>query len=689
VDARIPQKRSLTAVAAVGTVVVLVAFASMWWRGRPLDVQYGLYMFHNGPTALLLFWLGRLVLLRRRGSNVGGVLFAIAVLGSVHIAVAAWADVAIVEYGYTDAITYDHPLIPADMPLSASIPLWIMNWLWVPQVVLAVTILPLIFPDGRLPGRRWRIAVWLSCTGAVLVVAATVIDGWPTSTWPVEEPPTVVTALFATGGPILLVAAVLGFVAMVVQWRRSTAERRDQFRVVGITVGVFALVSIATYPWQRVWIPAVLVMFYVLLAAYALAAARYRLHDLEPVFGKAAVATILSVLVAAVYLTIVVGIGSIIGRSSDNALLPLIAVGLVALLIEPARRRARRLVDRILFRRKADRTEVVSRLAERGTTSANAVDMLTDVVELLIRSTGAERAEAWLERDGHQDLMATAGSGTWGVAALVAPMANQEHVFGELRLFAHAAADLTPDARHILGDTAHVVGTAVHNARLTAQLQDQLHELRASRRRLIEAHDTARRGLERDIHDGAQSRLISLRLRIGALKARNNSVADHPMTSELDTLAGEIDAAVGSLRDLARGLHPPILDQSGLVDALRAHVRYLPVPVTVRSHDVGRYEGAVESAAYFSCLEAVQNALRHSGAGAITIDIVADEKTMRFTVSDDGTGFDTAAIRPGTGLANIGDRMSALGGDLRIDSAAGRGTRVTGTVPAHPTAEKR
>lgn len=687
-DARLLHKRSLTAVAAVGTVVVLVAFASMWWRGRALDVQYGLYMFHNGPPALLLFWLGRLVLRRQPGGNVGRVLFAVAVLGALHVAVAAWADVAIVDFGYADAITYDHPLIPASLPLSASVPLWIMNWLWVPQVVLVVTILPLIFPDGHLPGRGWTAAVWLSCAGAFLIMSATVIDGWPTSTWPVEEPPTVVTVLFAAGGPILLAAAVLGFAAMVVQWRRADAQRRYQFRIVGVTAAAFALVALATYPWQQVWIPAVLVMFYVLLAAYALAAARYRLHDLEPVLGKAVVATVLSVLVAAVYLTIVVGIGSIVGRRSDNALLPLIAVGLVALLIEPARRRTRRLVDLIIFRRRADRTEVVSRLAERSTTSSSAVDTLNEVVELLVRSTGAARAEAWLEKDGDQYVVAAAGSATSPVAALVAPIVNQEHVLGELRLFAHTAADLASDARHILGDVAHVLGAAVHNERLTAQLQTQLHELRASRRRLVEAHDTARRGLERDIHDGAQSRLISLRLRIGALKARDNSV-DHLLTAELDTLAAEIDTTVGTLRDLARGLHPPILDQSGLVDALRAHVRYLPVPVSVRSHDIGRYESAVENAAYFSCLEAVQNAMRHSGAGAVTIDVTADQKAVRFTVSDDGTGFDTATIKPGMGLSNISDRVSALGGHLTIDSAVGRGTRVIGSVPAHPTTETR
>lgn len=121
--------------------------------------------------------------MRQPGNRIGAVLMVIAVLGALHTAIAAIADVALVEYGYTAALTYDHALIPAQMPLSASVPLWIMNWLWVPQVVLIVTILPLIFPGGDLPGRRWRVAPVLAAVAAAALLAATIIDGWPAGTW--------------------------------------------------------------------------------------------------------------------------------------------------------------------------------------------------------------------------------------------------------------------------------------------------------------------------------------------------------------------------------------------------------------------------------------------------------------------------------------------------------------------------
>jgi two-component system NarL family sensor kinase len=671
--------RDLTAVAVVGTLLVVAAFGSMWLRGRPLDVQYGLYLFHNGPPAVLLFWLGRLVLLRQPGNRIGWVLLAIAALGTLHVLVASWADVAMVAWGYADAITWDHPLVPADMPLSASVPLWVMNWLWVPQPVLLLVVLPLVFPDGHLPGPRWRPALWLAGTGGALVMAATMVDGWPTSTWLVAEPPAVVTALFVAGGPVLLLATVVAFAGMAAHWRAADPHRRHPFHVVGATAGVFALAALATYPWQRVWIPTVLVATHVMLAAYALAAARYRLHDLEPVLGRAAVATGVSLLVAAAYLVAVVLAGIALARRAGDSAAPLVAVGAAALLAEPVRRGTRQVVVRLLLRVAHDRTVVVSRLAERAAAATSTADTLTEVVQLLVRSTGAQRAEAWLDRDGQLDLAAVDGADPAPPTVLVEPVLNRDERLGELRLFHREAADLAPDAPDLLADVAHVLGSALHNHRLTARLRAQLDELRTSRRRLVDAQDTARRGLERDLHDGAQAQLVALRLRVGALQVQ----ADPGLRAELDTLAGEIDATVTTLRDLARGLHPPVLDQDGIVAALNAHVRYLPTPVTVTGAGLGRYDPAVESTVYFCCLEAVQNAVRHGRARTVTVELSADEG-LEFAVRDDGSGFDTARSSDGSGLGNIADRVAALDGELTVRSSPGQGTVVTGRIPARP-----
>ena len=668
--------RTLTSIAATGTVVVLVAMASLWLRGRSLEVQYSLYVFHNGPPAVMLFWLGRLVVLRQSGNRVGWVLEAIAVLGVVHVLIASWADLAIVAWGYTDPIALDHDLVPAEMPLSASIPLFLMNWLWVPQPVLLVGVLPLIFPDGRLPGPPWRVGLWLAGIAGVFLIAATAIDGWPTSTWTVAEgPPDVVNVLFAVGGLTMLTAAVIAFAGLGQRWRRAPASRRRPFHVVGVAVAVLALVAIAAYPWQWLWIPAVLIATYGVLAAYALAAARFRLHDLEPVLGKSVVADGLALVVAAGYLGLVVGAGLLATRWTDDAVAPLVAVGVVALLAEPVRRGARRVIDRLVFRLAADSTDVVSHVAEHATHAAGAGEMLNEVVQLLTRSTGAPRAEAWLaDTDGLR--LATADGPEIAGDAVAAPVIHQGRTLGELRLLSRASVDLAPGSARVLTDVANVVGTALHNNNLSEQLQAQLEELRSSRRRLVEAQETARRDLERDLHDGAQAQLVSLRLRLGAIQASESTGA-----GELAALADEIDSAIGSLRDLARGLHPPMLDQSGLVSALRAHVRTLAVPVHVHANGVPRLDPAVEAAVYFSCLEAVQNALRHSGTEAIDVELSVTDDQLRFTVRDSGRGFVPGAAGPGRGLTNISDRLAALGGHVRVESDPGAGTRVHGAVP--------
>jgi len=158
-------------------------------------------------------------------------------------------------------------------------------------------------------------------------------------------------------------------------------------------------------------------------------------------------------------------------------------------------------------------------------------------------------------------------------------------------------------------------------------------------------------------------------------------VTDDALTAELDTVAQEIDTAVESLRDLARGLLPPILDQAGVAAALRAHTRTMPVTVSVEAGELGRYHRSTESAIYFACLEAIQNSLRHGGPTLIGVDLAGDATEVRFTVADDGCGFDVTSIDGGTGLANIEDRLTALGGWLRVESAPGRGTRVSGALP--------
>lgn len=677
----------LTVVAVAGTVAIVAAMLSMPLRGRPPYVVYDLYMWQNGPSSIVLFWMAWLVLRRYPRHGAGLVLLLIGVSQTAHVVVAALIDARLLAAGIDVA---DNPvLIPARLPWDAALLQLLIGTLWVPAATFAMTLLLLVFPDGHLPGRRWRWAAVTAVAGTSLLMLALGSSVWPTSTMPESaDPSPVEAALFAAGAAGVLVAAVAGLAAVVLRWRRADTEHRWPFRIVAVTAAVCAVVGTALYPWQSIWIPTVLVAFNVLFVAYALAVARYRLHDLEPVLGRASVGAILTVGVAAVYLTIVVGAGSLVGRGFDDPLLPLIAVGVVALLIEPTRRRARRLVDRLLYRRHADRTEVLSRLAARASESV-AEDVLDDVAGQLVHSTGASRAEVWLDVDAKSRLAAAAGSSNETTPIVTAAVVHQGERLGELRLYARAAADLARDAGPLLDDVARSLGVVLRNARLTAQLRVQLDELQQSRQRLVEVHDQARRELERDIHDGAQSRLIALRLRLGLAGALVDVDDRAPLREQLDALGEDVDAAVRSLRELARGLHPPILEQSGLAAALRAHVRDLPLPVAVRADGVGRYHRTAEGAVYFACLEAVQNAVRHSRGQRITVDLTGDDGVLRFCVHDDGAGFEREHVVAGAGLANIDDRVTALGGTTTVDSAPGRGTRISGEVPAQLLVDDR
>lgn len=683
-----PDRAAPTAAAIAGTAIVLIALGSLWVRGRSLDVQYSLFVFHNGPPALLLFWLGRLVWLRQPQNRIGSLLQTIAGLGAAHVAVAAVADAALVSWGYTAPLTLDHPLIPAEVPLSASVPFWIMNWLWVPQVVLIVTILPLLFPDGHLPGSRWRVGLWLSTAATLALLFATAVDAWPTGTRGTADPPAAsVMVGFIVGGLLILGAVAVSLASLITRWRRAPEADRQPFRLVGSTAGILAVVLVATYPWQPVWVPASLASIYVLLTAYALAAARFRVHDLEPVLTKGAVANALAIGAIGLLAAAVLAVGLVTARLMDSRVLPFVVVALVAVAAEPSVRRARQLVDRLVFRLSADRASVFSSIADQVSREHPTAELLDGVVDALRRGSGATRVEAWLAHDGLDTMIAGSGGASRQNAVLTASIISQGERLGEFRVFADVPGDLVPDAQNLVADVAHVTGAALHNGRLAGALADRIGALESSQRRLVEAQDTARRGIERDLHDGAQAQLIALRMRLALLKARVGEHQTPALTAELEAIGADVDAAVDTLRDLARGLSPPILEQGGVAAALRAQARAFPIPVELSADTFGRLDAAVESALYFAALEAMQNALRHSSATVITVRLFVEGEEASFTVTDDGAGFvppEGDQVAPGTGLRNAEDRLGALGGRLVVDSTPGGGTRVTGSALIGP-----
>jgi signal transduction histidine kinase len=202
--------------------------------------------------------------------------------------------------------------------------------------------------------------------------------------------------------------------------------------------------------------------------------------------------------------------------------------------------------------------------------------------------------------------------------------------------------------------------------------------LRTSNQRLITAADEERRRLERDLHDGAQQHLVALAVLIQLART-----ADHDQSQSLLTEASELlQTATAEMRRLAHGIYPPLLVSGGLAQALPALAAHAPVPVQLNLQGLGRYPSSTEAALYFCCSEALQNAVKHGGPDTTaTITAHAHDRMLTLTISDTGRGFDTATT--GTGLTNMTDRLSAIGGHLAIDTAPGRGTRITAAIGAY------
>jgi signal transduction histidine kinase len=241
-----------------------------------------------------------------------------------------------------------------------------------------------------------------------------------------------------------------------------------------------------------------------------------------------------------------------------------------------------------------------------------------------------------------------------------------------------AALDAEPGLVVAAGGAALMM---LENARLEADLRASVADLRASRARLASAADAGRREIERNLHDGAQQRLVALRMRLADAEAL--AVSDDALRRSLGELGADTEETIDELRSLAHGVYPAVLVDHGLASALTAVARRSPLPVRVAAAPAGRFAPAIEAAVYFCCLEAIQNAVKHAGERAtVTVSARAHAGRVTFEIRDDGVGFDVDDVHGGYGLTNLHDRVAAVGGDVHVASGPGAGTTVRGDVPA-------
>ncbi|HEX2027438.1 MAG TPA: sensor histidine kinase, partial [Nitriliruptorales bacterium] len=267
---------------------------------------------------------------------------------------------------------------------------------------------------------------------------------------------------------------------------------------------------------------------------------------------------------------------------------------------------------------------------------------------------------------------------------------HQGAAIGEIAVRMPAGGHLSPGRERLLLDLAAQAGVALRHVALTSELQDRLEELstqtrqlHASRQRLVAAQHQARRRMEREIHDGTQQYLVAMSMKLRLVDQLLDRDPDRAVAL-LDQLSGDANAALEGLRDLARGIYPPLLTDRGVLAALDAHVRKHGIPATIVAAPefmAGRFPQPAEVAVYFCVLEALQNATRHAPGAQMTIRLDSVDGDLEFSVQDDGPGFDPSATARGTGVQHMLDRVEALGGSLSVDSVPGRGTVVRGRIP--------
>ncbi len=264
-----------------------------------------------------------------------------------------------------------------------------------------------------------------------------------------------------------------------------------------------------------------------------------------------------------------------------------------------------------------------------------------------------------------------------------ATVVHQGEEVGDIAVVKPEGQTISEDDERLLTDLASQAALALRNLRLAGELEERLEELRASRERIVTAQDQERRRVERDIHDGAQQQLVALAINLGLAKALVN---EDPGEAErlLEKLKADAREALETLRDLARGLFPPLLVDRGVAAALRSHVEKLGLDAEVHADSVAvtRFDNKVEAAVYFCCREAIQNASKHAPGAHVRVMLVVQDGWLGFSVADSGPGFDMVAVTGGSGLRNLSDRLEAVGGHLEWRSSPGQGTTIAGQVPA-------
>jgi signal transduction histidine kinase len=648
----------LLAASGLGLYVPIAGDVPAELRLSPPQLILDLAWLAYGP-------LGALILAHRRRHLIGVILVATGLLAGVGLAV-----VGLLSRQY------------ASGHLGSAIGEWYFGSVWVLVVAVPLTFIPLLFPDGHLPGSRWR--PWAFAAAAAIVLQWA---GFAFADGEMMDPPHAVNPIGVPGArtlqfAILLTPGLIGLGGAAVwrRWRRGEGEERQQLRWLGYAACLSLLALVATtLPGDWGPVPALFMLVPVLgfPMVVTLAITRHHLYDIDPVINRSLVYGVLAAIVLACYAVVVLVAGHVISEplSSRQAAL---ATALIAVAVHPLHGVVQRRVNRLLYGGRDNPYAAMSRLAERLSDAAAPLTLLDSVAETIATEL---RLPFVAIEVGPPPGRVIASYGEPGPRVQRRPLVHQGATLGFLLLCTRGPGDeLTPTHDRLLDDVARQTALAVHAHRLS-------EDLKRARGLLVRAREEERRRLRRDLHDGLGPTLAGIVLKAGNGRRLTRGPVSGEALLEVRALLASIEnsaqAAVSDVRRVVNGLRPPTLDELGLVGALEAFAANLPLPTQVRTSGVPVLSAATEAAAYRIVAEAMTNAARHSRGSRCVARIDVLDGHLDIEVSDDGCGL-SATHSSGVGMLSMAERAEELGGWCVVDDAPSSGTVVRSWLPTEP-----
>ena len=589
------------------------------------------------------------------------------------------------------------------------------TWIWLANLLHQYTsliaaaaggVLLACYPDGQADRswQRWVVrAIWASLalplllllTHHQLVISPYLFE----STAPAPpDSPFFVSWLAFLGEPLELLfsisaAPVFGAAILTVRYIRGGREQRLRMRplvyavyAAAPLVAVILVMVLFGVPEDSPWFVLVSALLLPVLCMFpvsiAISVLRYRLFDIDVALRRSAVYGVLVAGIAVAYVALTAAPGLALGDQVPVQLAVVLTV-VAAVAFHPLRRRLEAVADRWAFGERANRYQLVTSFGAMLEQAVDLTELLPRLALTLQRGIGATWVRVSLRGATPGSWLAepvgVAGAPS-GPAGLVEELRHDDELIGRIEC-GPAQNGYEEGDRELLSALAHQAATAIANVRLTARLSEQVEELARSRARIVSAQDGERRRIERDIHDGVQQAVVALLTKLRL--ARNQLARGESAEALLVETQADASELLTDLRELAHGIHPPVLTDGGLVAAVEARAGRMPLGVTVQADDTirhRRFAADVEAAAYFVACEALTNVVKHADAADAVVTLTAGNGRLRLQVSDDGAGVNGSGGK-GQGLTNLRDRVEALGGQLTVEPGPGGGTTLTAALP--------